>query len=109
MWILSERPDYAGGDIAQIEAEAYGPGYRSIDARQHLPLRHVPAYPTSHQACCGSQVMIEVVELSRRSFLHGIFSAGAFVLSAPVASFAQDASVAPDGKMWQPSVYLGIE
>ncbi|HLY20099.1 MAG TPA: molybdopterin cofactor-binding domain-containing protein [Bryobacteraceae bacterium] len=45
------------------------------------------------------------VELSRRSFLGHVFSAGALVLGTPLAP--REAQGA-DGK-WQPSVYLGIE
>jgi len=53
--------------------------------------------------------MIEVVDLSRRSFLNQIFSAAAFVLAAPLRSAAQDGAAITSGKVWQPSVYLGIE
>ena len=51
--------------------------------------------------------MIEVVDLSRRGFLGQVFSAGALVIGAPLASFA--AATAPGAKTWQPSVYLGLE
>jgi isoquinoline 1-oxidoreductase beta subunit len=53
--------------------------------------------------------MIEVVEVSRRGFLSQIFSAGAFVIAAPLVSSAQDAGPPGNEKLWQPSVYLGIE
>lgn len=47
--------------------------------------------------------MTSVVEVSRRGFLARIFSAGALVIAAPLAS---KLNAQPD---WQPSVYLGIE
>jgi isoquinoline 1-oxidoreductase beta subunit len=53
--------------------------------------------------------MIEVVEVSRRGFLNRIFSAGAFVIAAPLVSSGQYAGSVGDAKLWQPSVYLGIE
>jgi hypothetical protein len=46
--------------------------------------------------------MIEVVDLSRRSFLNQIFSAGAFVLAAPLVSLAQDGASTGGDKVWQP-------
>jgi isoquinoline 1-oxidoreductase subunit beta len=49
----------------------------------------------------------EITVVSRRSFLGGVFSAGAFVLAArflPVDALAADGDAA-----WQPSVYLGLE
>ncbi|HYZ82957.1 MAG TPA: molybdopterin cofactor-binding domain-containing protein, partial [Bryobacteraceae bacterium] len=53
--------------------------------------------------------MIDVVHSSRRAFLGHIFSAGALVVGAPLASLAQQAATAGDARHWQPSVYLGIE
>jgi len=56
--------------------------------------------------------MMDVVSPSRRAFLGQIFSASAFVVSAPLASsvaFAQQAGTASDAHRWDPSVYLGIE
>src|SRR5262245_26507929 len=50
----------------------------------------------------------EVVDLSRRGFLGHLFSAGAFVVVAPLAS-GQQVATTGDFKIWQPSVYLGIE
>jgi len=49
--------------------------------------------------------MIEVLEPSRRNFLAQIFSAGAFVVGAPLVRAATSA----DAKTWEPGVYLGIE
>ncbi|HTT65921.1 MAG TPA: molybdopterin cofactor-binding domain-containing protein, partial [Bryobacteraceae bacterium] len=43
-------------------------------------------------------------KVSRRGFLGRIFSAGAFVIAAPLVPRAKAAAGA-----WQPSVYLGIE
>jgi isoquinoline 1-oxidoreductase beta subunit len=56
--------------------------------------------------------MREVVNASRRGFLGQMFSAGALVLSAPLVSSlasAQQAASTGDSRMWEPSVYLGIE
>ena len=56
--------------------------------------------------------MIEKVQASRRDFLQHVFSAGALVLAAPLIlseARGQQAATAGDGKIWQPSVYLGIE
>ena len=51
--------------------------------------------------------------VTRRTFLGGIFSAGALVLGArllPLDAFAGTGSASgTDGAAWQPSVYLGIE
>src|SRR4051794_8423615 len=108
MWLLSIRPDHASGRDVENQAEAERPGHRSGDARQHLPLRNVSTNSASHQAVCGGEGMIEVVDVSRRGFLGQFFSAGAFVLAAPLAS-GQYAGKTGDAKIWQPSVYLGIE
>jgi len=50
-------------------------------------------------------------EVSRRGFLGRIFSAGALVIAAPLATKlgAQPDATSADGKVWQPGVYLGIE
>jgi isoquinoline 1-oxidoreductase beta subunit len=51
----------------------------------------------------------EVTVVSRRGFLGGVFSAGAFILSSrllPVNALAADAE---SNATWQPSVYLGLE
>lgn len=47
---------------------------------------------------------VEILDVDRRAFLGTIFSAGAFVLAANVATQEADAAVS-----WQPSVYLGFE
>ena len=59
-------------------------------------------------------MIIENVSLSRRAFLGGAFSAGAFVIASrfvPDTVFAQDAifNTKADTAMLHPSVYLGIE
>lgn len=57
--------------------------------------------------------MTEVVNVSRRTFLGQVFSAGAFVIAAPLlpalSVFGQQAGTEGDAKVWEPSVYLGIE
>ncbi len=50
--------------------------------------------------------------LTRRTFLGGVFSAGAFVLSArllPMETLAASRTTAAANSAWNPSVYLGIE
>ena len=58
--------------------------------------------------------MRAIENVSRRSFLNGMFSAGAFVLAArvlPETAWAQTpvARTRADAAMLNPSVYLGIE
>ncbi|HVG18897.1 MAG TPA: molybdopterin cofactor-binding domain-containing protein, partial [Blastocatellia bacterium] len=57
--------------------------------------------------------MTEIKNVSRRSFLGQVFSAGALVVAArlaPVSALgAQQAATSGDAKIWEPSVYLGIE
>ncbi len=56
--------------------------------------------------------MSAVIQSSRRGFLGQMFSAGALVIGAPLISNiaqAQQAATSGDAKIWQPSVYLGIE
>lgn len=52
--------------------------------------------------------MTHVLPVSRRGFLGQIFSASALVIAAPLAR-AQQANSTGTAKIWQPSVYLGIE
>ncbi|MBK9705904.1 MAG: xanthine dehydrogenase family protein molybdopterin-binding subunit [Acidobacteria bacterium] len=56
--------------------------------------------------------MNRVELVSRRNFLGGVFSAGAFVLGAKVLPFdalAAGESAEPAAAAWNPSVYLGLE
>src|SRR6185437_14442561 len=56
--------------------------------------------------------MSEAMEnVSRRGFLSHAFSAGALIVAAPLVPSlkAGPAKVSADTKIWQPSVYLGIE
>lgn len=56
--------------------------------------------------------MSEVMEnVSRRGFLGQVFSAGALIVAAPLVPNlkAGPAKVSADTRIWQPSVYLGIE
>ncbi len=52
-----------------------------------------------------------IPHVSRRGFLGQIFSAGALVIAAPLAKTlkGQQAATSGDARIWQPSVYLGIE
>src|SRR5215510_11121782 len=115
--LLPERPDHAGGLAADAYAESERSGYRSRDARQHLPLRHVSAHSGGHQDGGDREAgMNAIVNVSRRRFLGGLASTGAFVLAArvlpesawaqtPIGGFKTTADTAP----LNPSVYLGIE
>ena len=51
MRILPVRPDHVGNRFARAESEAERRGYRRRDARQHLSLRDLSAYPRRHS--CG--------------------------------------------------------
>src|SRR5437868_8055705 len=58
--------------------------------------------------------MSRIELVSRRTFLGGMFSAGALVLGArllPLETLAANSAegVAADGAAWTPSVYLGLE
>lgn len=56
--------------------------------------------------------MTTIIDVSRRQFLGGVFSAGAFVVGArlfPVEALAQQAATAGAPAGWEPGVYLGIE
>lgn len=52
-----------------------------------------------------------IPHVSRRGFLGQIFSAGALVVAAPLVQTlkGQQAATSGDARIWQPSVYLGIE
>src|SRR6185437_3845636 len=100
--------------------------------RQYLPLWDLPAHSRGHQGCSRNQGMrseymksvngvgprpnrsaaVSVVgNFSRRGFLGTIFSAGAFVLAAPLVleDPALGAEINPAKGNWQPSVYLGVQ
>lgn len=56
--------------------------------------------------------MTTIINVSRRHFLGGVFSAGAFVVGTrllPLEALAQQAGSAGGPGSWEPSVYLGIE
>lgn len=53
--------------------------------------------------------MSRIELVSRRGFLESMFSAGAFVLGAPVLAAAPPATGDAAKAAWAPSVYLGIE
>jgi isoquinoline 1-oxidoreductase beta subunit len=50
-----------------------------------------------------------ITVVSRRSFLEGVFSAGALVLGATMLPLKTIAATGDDAATWQPSVYLGLE
>ncbi len=56
--------------------------------------------------------MTTVIKVTRRHFLGGVFSAGAFVVGVrllPLELDGQQAATSSGPRGWQPSVYLGIE
>src|ERR1051326_9096153 len=117
--LLPERPNHAGFSIASEESESIGHGYRTRNGRQYLPLRHIPAHPRRYQDGCRRlperRPAVKLVEnVSRRRFLGGLFSAGAFVIVSqvlPESAFAQDPNVRTRAQSapLNPSVYLGVE
>src|ERR1041384_1987390 len=79
-------------------------------------MRDVSTHPSGDQDGSGGEEMNRVDLVTRRTFLGGVFSAGALVLGARLlpanggAAFAETSAVSgADGAAWQPSVYLGIE
>src|ERR1044071_410818 len=117
--LLPERPNHAGFSIASEESESIRHGYRTRNGRQYLPLRHIPAHPRRYQNGCRRlperRPAVKLVEnVSRRRFLGGLFSAGAFVVASqvlPESAFAQDPAVRTRAQSapLNPSVYLGVE
>src|SRR5437762_13562212 len=77
-------------------------------------MRHVSADSPGDQNGWGGEEMNRIDLVTRRTFLGGVFTAGAFVLSArllpldTLASSGTDAALAANNT-WNPSVYLGIE
>ena len=60
-------------------------GHRSRHAGQHLPLRHLSAHSRRDQDRGRREArMSTITNVSRRQFLGGVFSTGAFVLAARV-------------------------
>jgi aerobic-type carbon monoxide dehydrogenase small subunit (CoxS/CutS family) len=112
------------GQIMQAAALSANaePNRSDIDRtwRQHLPVRHVPAHPFRHQAGRrhegrpGMSLIDNISNVSRRQFLEGLLSTGAFVVAAqvlPESAWAQDPGVRTRAQSapLSPSVYLGIE
>src|SRR4051812_45073942 len=79
-----------------------------------MPLRHLSAHSRRHQNRSKGARMNSIKNVSRRDFLGGILSAGAFVVAArvfPQDAFAQGPAyrTRADNAALHPSVYLGIE
>src|SRR5216684_2044758 len=68
-------------------------------------MRNVSAHPPGDQNGRGGESMSPIQNVSRRDFLGGVFSAGAFVLASRVLPAAETV----DTSAWHPSVYLGLE
>src|SRR5262245_26805904 len=114
--LLPDRANHAGRVAPGTDPEPNRSGHRSRDDRQHLSMRHLPAHPRRDQDR-GKGARMKIIEnVSRRRFIEGMFSTGAFVLAArvlPESAWAQTATPAfrtsADGAMLHPSVYLGIQ
>ena len=95
--LLPVGADHAGRVAAGTDPESHRSGHRSRHGRQHLPLRHLPADPRRHQDCGEGAGMSAIENVSRRRFIGGMFSTGAFVLAArvlPDSAWAQSAAPA---------------
>ena len=129
-WMAATSPQCGYCQVGQImqavgaarrEAASDRRRHRRRHGRQHLPVRHLSAHSSGHQARGGGTVMtprtsraIVTSNVSRRHFLGGVFSAGAFVVAArfvPESLLAQTPSVRTqaDAAALHPSVYLGID
>src|SRR5258705_13427121 len=74
-------------------------------------MRNLSAHSPGDQNGSGGEEMNRIDLVTRRTFLGGVFSAGAFVLVArmlPNDALASSGSTAANAA-WNPSVYLGIE
>src|SRR6185503_3599069 len=113
--LLSDRPDHAGSVVALAHAEPDRCADRYRDAGQHLPLWHLSAHSRRDQDR-GREARMTVINVSRRQFLGGMFTTGAFVLASrvlPESAWAQTPApifkTKADLASLNPSVYLGIE
>src|SRR6185436_12839501 len=96
------------------DAQSHRSGHRPRHVGQYLPMRHVSAYPRRREDGGEGAGMSAIENISRRHFLGGLFSTGAFVLAARIApdsAWAQELTfrTRADGAVLHPSVYLGIE
>src|SRR5450631_1847114 len=124
MRVLPAGADHAGGVAAVFEAETDRCRHRRGDGGEHLPVRDVPAHPGRDQDGGEGDGMnttekiglekIIIENVSRRGFLQGMFSAGAFVLCARIvpepvwAATASGAAGSVGASAFHPSVYVGI-
>src|SRR5205085_1144593 len=83
--------DHVGRGAAEVDAESDRRRHRPRHGGQHLPLRYLPAHPCrdphrGEGACVMpiSRMSIENISVSRRSFLNGILTTGAFVVASKV-------------------------
>src|SRR5262245_28248381 len=112
MRLLPKRSDNASRRAVETKAEAYRCRYRYGDAREYLSLRHLSANQTGNQPGSGGEKMNRIDVVTRRTFLGGMFSAGAFVLAArivPVKAMSGTLTSDFNGAAWHQSVYLGID
>ncbi len=107
--------NHVGGSVAQAKAKTDGRGHRRRYARQYLPMRDLSTHSPGDQTGSGGEEMNRIDLVTRRTFLGGVFSAGALVLGArlfPLEAMAVSGTGAvsgADNAAWNPSVYLGIE
>src|SRR5262245_9316261 len=109
MRLLPERNDHGGGGTSRGEAGADRRRHRRCH-HQHLPLRHLPAHPSSHPRHRrptrqrDEVAMSRAPHIDRRSFLAGIAAAGgalALGFDIPFGTRAAGASkAAPEITAW---------
>ena len=82
--LLPDRPDHVGRGAADAHRQSERSGHRPRHGGQHLPVRHLSAHPRRGQGGGEGAGMSAIENVSRREFLGGVFSTGAFVLAAQV-------------------------
>src|SRR5215475_6363853 len=118
MRLLSVGPDHVGGCAVGVDAGSRRLRYRRRHGGQHLPLRHLCAHPSRHQAGgFRSEVLSGVMtvtaqssKVSRRHVLGGALATGfVFAFHLPVgAAKASQLKDPADGK-FAPNAYIRID
>src|ERR1700681_977560 len=107
MRLLPGRSDHAGDGSAERHAKADRPADHRCNVRQHLPLRHIPAYPRGDQSSSGVRRMT-IENLSRREILRGMGLGSGLVLSLHVGFRSFPAWAAAETR-FAPNVYVSID
>src|SRR5262245_56645927 len=114
MRLLSVGPDHVGGSAVGVDAGSRRLRYRRRHGGQHLPLRHLCAHPSRHQAGgFRSEVLSGVMtvtaqssKVSRRHVLGGALATG-FVFAFHLPVGAAKASQLKDP--FAPNAYIRID